>query len=201
MDRLFPDRVQRSAAHGRRWALILCAVSVTACVAQQPLVVEPTLASKPAIAAKADAAGACRVVVSQISDRRRVSDTLGIVAGRAVKSPGDVDGWLRSILEKLGTRDIQVAFGDAAGPEKEIAVAFSLQSVWLSDIKTSKAANVVAHVRAERAGVQLIDRDYRGTVTRINWASTDTELQQLTDDAFGKVLDEMAADLRRACAA
>lgn len=198
MTRLFPDRIQRSAHQCRRWALLFgSAVSITACAAQQPLVVEPTLAATPAIAATRGAA--CPVVVSQISDRRRVRDTLGIVAGRAIKSPDDVDAWLRSILEKLRTRNIQVAFSDAAAPKDTITVAFSLQSVWLSDIKTTKAANIVAHVHAERAGVQLLDRDYRETVTRINWANTDTELQHLIDDAFGKVLDDMAADLHGAC--
>ena len=202
MDRLVSASTALRAPHrGRLPALLFAsALALASCAAPQPLVVEITPVSTRKVSTKAAEVSGCAVVVLETRDRRRVPDTLGVVAGRAVKSPDDVGAWLRSIFEGLRTRGVEVSFGDGAAPVGAIALDISLQSAWLSDIKTSKAANVVVHARAERAGEKLLDRDYRGTITRVNWASTDSELRSLVDDAFGQILDQMAAELRGICA-
>lgn len=140
------------------------------------------------------------MIAREIRDQRRDRQTLGMVTGRAVKAPSDVDGWLRSTMEGLGGRGLDLRPAADAAPAEAIEIHVDLQAAWLRDIKTSKAANVLVHVRAERGGAPLLDRDYRGNISRINWASTDAELQHLIDDAFGKALDAIAADLKTACA-
>jgi hypothetical protein len=75
----------------------------------------------------------------------------------------------------------------------------TLLTAWVTATSINKNANVVWRVMAERPNVPMLARNYRGTVSTINWADTPDELRSLVDRAFAKSLDAMAADLHDAC--
>jgi len=194
-----PERTSSSGARiGLLAAVALC---VAACAAPMPMVVNSSFADRaPTAAAKAVPGPACRLTVAEVIDGRRAPDMLGIVSGRAIKSPSDPHAWLQSILGGLATRGVSVDFDKDAVPTADSIVAkVRLQSAWLTDTKTNKTANVVLHVEAERAGSTKIERDYRGSLSTINWSGGVGETQRLVDDAFAEALNDMAADFYRLC--
>lgn len=157
--------------------------------------VEPRAASVPAPTSSAD----CTVQIVRMTDARRAPDVLGVVSGRAVKSPDNTQAWLQAILGGLGGRGLKISFASDAPPGGAVVADVSLRSAWLTSTVTNKTANVVLHIRADRPGADPIDRDYRGAVSVMNWASTTDELQRLVDAAFGGALDNMAIDFRQMC--
>jgi hypothetical protein len=171
-------------------------LALAACAPLEPITASGTFQDH--LPARAPApAGGCAVNITAVADARTSPEILGIV-GRAVKAPSDTQAWLRSILQGLGSRGFQVGF--AAAPEPEaINMQVRLDKAWLTGTATNKTANVVVHVRAERAGSAPLEADYRGALTVMNWASTAAELQRLADTAFAKALDEMTPPLKRLC--
>ncbi|MDB5433637.1 MAG: hypothetical protein JWP35_4753 [Caulobacter sp.] len=139
----------------------------------------------------------CRIHVVALIDGRRAPDTLGIITGRAVKSPPDTQGWLRSVVGGLEARGVGVDF-DAAQPG-DLETTVSLQTAWVTAVTTNMTANVVLHMKAEKPGAPPIDRDFRGGLSNINWASGDREIQTLVNKAFAGALDGMAKDLHALC--
>jgi hypothetical protein len=144
----------------------------------------------------------CKVHVVELRDGRRAPETLGVLTGRAVKSPADTQAWLRSVVGGLDARGFQIDFDTPPSPSPDaVSAKVALQSAWVTAISTNKTANVVLHVQANGPSSQAIDRDYRGDVSNLNWASTDGEIRRVVDYAFAKALDSIAADLRPLCPA
>jgi hypothetical protein len=56
------------------------------------------------------------------------------------------------------------------------------------------------HMRLRRGVTDIRQADYRGMDTAINWSRGDGELQSMVDRAMGRALDQIAADVRAACA-
>jgi hypothetical protein len=177
------------------------ALALAACAATQPMTVSASFVDSTPHAAMA-VAPPCSIDVVELVDARHAPGTLGVVAGRAVKSPDDTNAWLRSIIGGLRARGVAVDFREPAStPSDAILVRVSLQTAWVTNVWDNGTANVVLHVRAGRGGAATIDRDYRGSLSTVNWASGVGELQGLVDHAFAKALDAIAADLRPLCAA
>ena len=190
----------------RGLGIALTVLTLTACAVQVPVTVSPTFIDRPpppmTPAAAALAPPPCGLNIVQVVDARRVPGTLGVVAGRSVKSPDDPVAWLTSILGGLNARGFTVTF-DKTQTEPPatggLVANVSLTSAWLTDSMTNKIANVVLHVSVRRAGFDTYERDYRGSLTRMNWASTESELKKLADDAFAVALDDMGRELRALC--
>ncbi len=176
-------------------AVFAAGLALTACAAPPPMMVSDTVA---ATAPRAQPVGGCPILVTEVIDTRRARDTLGVVAGRAVKSPPNSEAWLRSVVTGLNARGFAVEFADQPQPGVMVA-SFSLQTAWVTDEATNMTANVVLRVRATREGATPLSRDYRGAVSRVNWATTDSELQHLIEASFGKALDPIASDLQALC--
>jgi hypothetical protein len=178
----------------------LCAaLGLAACAAPTPMTVQTAFTDRVATTpAKAAPVANCYLHVVELTDARREPGMIGVVSGRAVKAPEDTNAWLHSIVGSLDRRGFGVAF-DGDVPQGAIRARISLRSAWINDSATNKTANVVLHVQAERAGEPPLDRDYRGSLSRINWAGTVGELQRLVDDAFVQALDAMATDVRGLC--
>lgn len=143
----------------------------------------------------------CRIYVVELTDGRHAS-VLGVVGSRTLRSPDDTEAWLRSMMSGLDARGFAVTFNEATPMEPGvISISVALRTAWIATISTSRTANVVLHVRAWRAGSPVIDSDYRGALTTVNWFETASEWQGAVNHAFAKALDIMAPDLRRLCPA
>ena len=115
-----------------------------------------------------------------------------------------MQGWRRfpglRFRRGLGARGFAVTFDPERAPAAtEITATISLRSVWLTAIETNKAGTVVMRLHAERPGRTPIDKDFRGALTNMNWASTRDELTNLTNAAFAASLDQMAPELWTLC--
>lgn len=187
---------------GGALAVALMTVMPAACAEPPPVTVNPAFVDRyPSAEVSKTPVQACTIRVVEVVDARRAPEVLGMVSGRVVKSPADSTAWLKSILGGLDSRGFALTFDKNPGPtlENPVVVRVSLHSAWVTSVATNKTANVVLRVRAERAGKTAIDRDYRGGVTRMNWASTVGELQGLVDSAFTAALNDMAKDIHPLC--
>jgi hypothetical protein len=179
--------------------------AATQAKAQAKAKVQAQAKAQPKDGAKGEASAtaavfSCHVAIAEAADMRREPQLLGIVGGRAVNAPDDTTAWLTSILGGLQARGVGVAFDKDATPTGDVVVArVNLRSAWLTSVSTNKVANVVLHVRAERAGAPVIERDYRGSLTGVNWSSGEGELRRLVDDAFADALNDMAVDFHTLC--
>lgn len=151
-------------------------------------------------------AATCAVTVSAMTDGRRDPVTAGNVNGRAVRSPADVQAWMRSVVNGLPRRGVAARFEstpkDAAGATAKSAgtVSFDLRLVWANAAASVLTANVVMAVGTIGPDGQVAYKTYRGTQVNMNWANGRGEIQKLVDQAFGKALDQIAVDLRSQCA-
>jgi hypothetical protein len=184
-------------------AFFVLVVGLVGCTSQPMVVRKAPLPVEPSSIAAAPVVPAyCQLDVQKITDQRLDPVTLGRVDGRIVRAPDDVRGWLANELRGLRARGIQVQFAGAASTKPSLPAVqadVELVSVWLSSMATTKVATVVMNFSYRREGRLLTTAVYRGNLNVVNWASTDAEIQQALDDAFGQILDQAAIDLQRMC--
>lgn len=143
----------------------------------------------------------CPLQIGIVSDLRTAPGILGNVAGRTVRAPESVEAWLNNVLGAgLASRGIKPHFDRLPdGTADPLTADVALRLAWVSDLHTSKSATTVLNLRLKRGQSLLREHDYRGMDTVMNWSSGDGELQRMVDRAFGRALDQMAADVRTAC--
>jgi hypothetical protein len=143
----------------------------------------------------------CSLSITRVTDLRTETASLGDAAGRAVRAPKNIDEWLHNVLGAgLPWRGVTPHFDPQPGNTSDsLSAEISLRLAWVSAQSTAKSATVMLNLRLNRGGSLLVERDYRGMDTEMNWSSGDAELQRLVDRAFGRALDKMAADVRGAC--
>jgi hypothetical protein len=186
----------------------LVAAAICGCASQPPYTLTGSFADPDTSGANAPRtrvaknAAACPLLIGRVADLRAQSGVLGTVAGRTVRAPGNVDAWLNNVLGAgLASRGVTPYFDRRPeGVANPLTADVGLRLAWVSDIHTSKNATTVLNLRLKRGETVLAEHDYRGADTVMNWASGDGELQRMVDRAFGRALDQMAADLRAACA-
>lgn len=146
-------------------------------------------------------AASCPLQIGRVSDLRAQPAILGNVAGRAVRAPESVEAWLNNVLGAgLRSRGVAPYFDRRPeGVNDPLTADVALRTAWVSDLHTSKNATAVLSLRLMRGDSVLKTQDYRGADTVMNWASGDGELQRMVDRAFGRALDQIAADVRATC--
>ncbi len=143
----------------------------------------------------------CSVQFSEIGDTRRSKDMLGMMMGKPVHGPSNSIAWLQSALGGLQVRGVKPIFvSDSVQPTAAIKAQTSLSLFWIS-ASMNMVANVVVHLHAHRNGLPDIDSDFRGTQSQMNWAGANGEIQETVDKAYGKLLDQIAPELLKLCAA
>ena len=188
-------------------AMSLIAASLCGCVARSPMTVSesfanphPRAVNPPGTARRNERAAGCPLIVDAITDTRSDPAILGTVAGRAVHAPANSGTWLQNVVAGFDSRDIDVSFdANTAHEATPLIASLTLRIAWVSDIHTSKTANALWHMRLRRGETQLVDADFRGADTALNWSSGDGELQRMVDRALGKALDLMADEVHAAC--
>jgi len=187
-----------------RAAMLGALVAAVGCAPPPPVTLvatytERTAVSKPGPKA---ATAACNLLVDGVSDSRSDTTVLGVVLSRAVKAPSDNIGWIQNVLSGLSARGVALGFDTNVrdAPADSIHARFDLKTAWLTDTATNKTANVVIRVLISRGGETALDRNFRGSRTTINWSASDSELQKVIDEAFGKALDDIAGAVLPICA-
>jgi hypothetical protein len=118
-----------------------------------------------------------------------------------VQSPDDAQAWMRSVINGLRESGVTVAFADDADDTPGVLNAVvTLKSAWVSSVATSKTASVVLTLAYRGSGGFAKETDYRGRVSSVNWASSDSELQGLVNNSFARALSQVATDLHGLCA-
>ena len=181
-----------------QWAgLVVLSVVAIGCIPAQPLIVRSEYTApiqrQGAIAPVAKNVSECRLSIRSLSDKRSDTSTFGTVTGRSVRSPQDVDRWLRSTFEGLNKWGVTVR--DAA----PLTMDAELLTAWVSDLPSSKNANIVMRVTYRRGDLAQEPKVYRGNESRMNWSANDGELQVLIDAALTRLIQSVSSDVQKAC--
>lgn len=152
-------------------------------------------------AGKEKPASACTVNFSDILDERRSPEMAGVIGERGVLAPKDTRVWLQAVLGGLDARGIKPGFeADADALPGAPAARFTLQTAWIASTAVTYSASVVIHLEVRGADDKILDRIYRGRVSRTAyWSGGVDTLQSAMDGAFADALDAMAVDLIPFC--
>lgn len=197
-----PSRTERAAVRTALAAtaafFLFASPAFAAPMVMGPLYVEPSHGTPPA------KSGGCAVRVAELADDRRDPETLGAIGGfRAIKAPSDREAWLRSIFETgLSARGFKASFGadDNADPTA-LTARVHLKSFWVSTLATNKTASVALKAAVGRGGSGDPEKIYRSDKISINMWGSQSEFNGIVNDVFAEALDDLAEDLRAACAA
>jgi len=176
-------------------------LAVVGCVPQLPLVIDskytpPQKQGAPRTPLKQDRN--CVVSIESLIDKRSDTSTLGTVTGRSVRSPTDVGLWLRDTFKALDTLGVAVS-DDNASSKQTIGLDAELVTAWVSDLPSSKNANIVLRVAYHQGDKVGEPKLYRGAASRMNWNAGDNELQRLIDAALTEILQNVSADVQSLC--
>jgi len=149
-------------------------------------------------AADATPKESCSVQVTALGDSRSDPTFLGMVAGRAVRSPGQGADWIGSMLTSgLKQKGVTLSLPPAAMATNPLVLAEArLVTAWVGTTATSMNGTVVVAIRHSEGAEEKI---YRGAATVLNWASGEGEIQSLMDRAFEQMLTKLGSDLRARC--
>ena len=175
-------------------------ITTVACVSSRPLVLSERYGTPATTAQRPDRnvnAAPCFASIDSIADSRSDRATFGTVAGRRVHPPENVAAWLQNTLEALGNHGITIKSAAVKFPGT-IAIHAELLTAWVSDLRSSRTANIVLRVTYGENGSPIL---YRGTANGINWSSGDSELQHMIDKALTEIVDTMSRDIVKLCKA
>ena len=141
----------------------------------------------------------CRVSVAEVRDTRADPQSMGDIGGRVVRAE-DATAWLRSGLNSLGA-DKRLALSEAPAGEADITVRAELVKAYVESLRINKSANVVVRIRYAQGGADAGEKSFRGDDGGMNWASGDSEAQQVLNRALGEVVFALDQDLIARCTA
>lgn len=136
----------------------------------------------------------CRLNLAQVRDVRRNKAGLGRVAGRQVESE-EVLAWLTQ-----GLAFVDIVPRDAV-PSTEAGVELSVDLVMahIRSVETSMCCDIVLEVAFQYGDTSLGQQRYRGSSTRLNWASGQDEVERCFGLALKDALEALCRDAHRIC--
>ena len=183
-------------------ALLLAMAAPTLAEAQsRPVTLDATYVEPtPPVSVLAKGAAPCAVHIVEIADARRSPEIIGMVGGKPVLAPPDTMAWLLSVIGGLKGRGITTDFDNPTVESPGIVNArVTLQTAWINAVQISFDQSVVFKVQAKGVDGRSIDRFYRGSASRMNWASGNGEIKGGINVAFSRALDAIAHDLAGLC--
>jgi hypothetical protein len=201
------NAARRPGSGAPRWpvrrALLLLAVLAPAAsyAASRRVILDQTyIEPTPVVSVLAKGASPCRVHIVEIADARRSPEMIGMLGGKPVLAPQDRTAWLLSVVSGLKARGIDLDFNNPSVETPGIINAnISLQTAWVNAVQVSFDNSVVFKVQAKGTDTRTVDQYYRGSSSRMNWASGDGETKSGINIAFSRALDAIARDLARLC--
>ena len=183
--------------------LLAAAAPVAAYAASHPVMLDQAYVEPGrVVSVLAKGAPPCGVHVMEIVDARRSPEMIGMLGGKPVLAPQDRPAWLLSVITGLKGRGFALDFSDPAVENPRFINAhIALQTAWINNVQTSLDQSVVFKVQAKGPDGRTIDAFFRGSSSRMNWASGDGEIRSAMNVAFSRALDAMAHDLAGLCEA
>lgn len=175
----------------------------TAWALPRPMTLAATFANDVSSDVRLPPGGArCPIRIVGLQDVRRSPEMIGVYDRRPVYAPADRDAWLKSIVEALGTRGVDVAFDGDTSTASAAQVKLDLTTAWIMNTNVNVSASAVFKMHVTNARGESTEASYRGGNSRMPyWGTGAPLLQKAMNVAFARVLDSMATDLLKTCQA
>lgn len=143
----------------------------------------------------------CVVNILDIEDKRSSdSQCLGKVAGRPVYAE-EIERWLQREFKKLDDEDYIVFKNKDTDSVRNpcIDMKIALKKAYTKSVSTSMTTNIVLRVSYFKDDYPIDKKIYRGTSTRLNFASSESEINDAFISSFKKILSQIERDLIKHC--
>ncbi len=142
---------------------------------------------------------ACPVTFTQLIDARHDPVTAGDVGNRSVHAPPNAQAWMGDVLTGFKRRGVAVTQDGATPDPATLQAQMTLRTVWIQATTMNLSANVLVTIDATAPDGRTLHKTYRGSVVKMNWASSQDEVERDLGYAFADFLDKAASDLRAVC--
>jgi hypothetical protein len=128
----------------------------------------------------------CRIVIAAVNDDRGNRETLGVAAGRPRE------------LRKAGY-SVESLSQDAVASDNDLLTEVSVRLAYTRTFVSQFEAVVALKVKFSGRQNLTTERDYRGSVTRINWVNGNVEVANVMNEALAEALRRIGEDIERIC--
>lgn len=187
-------------AYGMRkiLAVTVTAISLTSC-AMGPIGLDMRYPAGAAKESDVPVSQSCAIKIDNIVDMRLNKQSMGHIGTLPVYGE-DVESWLRRALS-----DLQV-FGYRVGDEgmslrPVVRMNVNINQAYVHNVLTSIESAVRLTVHYKRVDGSTIERAYRGSYIRTNWASGAGEIMGTLNHAVIRIVRDIAKDLSQMCVA
>ena len=142
----------------------------------------------------------CRIVIAAVNDDRGNRETLGVAAGRPLVGHSVVDWVARGLreLRKAGY-SVESLSQDAVASDNDLLTEVSVRLAYTRTFVSQFEAVVALKVKFSGRQNLTTERDYRGSVTRINWVNGNVEVANVMNEALAEALRRIGEDIERIC--
>ena len=142
----------------------------------------------------------CRIVIAAVNDDRGNRETLGVAAGRPLVGYSVVDWVARGLreLRKAGY-SVESLGQDAVASDNDLLTEVSVRRAYTRTFVSQFEAVVALKVKFSGRQNLTTERDYRGSVTRINWVNGNVEVANVMNEALAEAVRRIGEDIERIC--
>jgi hypothetical protein len=142
----------------------------------------------------------CRIVIAAVNDDRENRETLGVAAGRPLVGHSVVDWVARGLreLRKAGY-SVESLSQDAVASDNDLLTEVSVRLAYTRTFVSQFEAVVALKVKFSGRQNLTTERDYRGSVTRINWVNGNVEVANVMNEALAEAVRRIGEDIERIC--
>ena len=142
----------------------------------------------------------CRIVIAAVNDDRGNRETLGVAAGRPLVGHSVVDWVARGLreLRKAGY-SVESLGQDTVASDNDLLTEVSVRRAYTRTSLSHFEAVVALKVKFSGRQNLTTERDYRGTVTRINWVNGNVEVAKVMNEALAEAVRRIGEDIERIC--
>jgi len=142
----------------------------------------------------------CRIVIAAVNDDRGNRETLGVAAGRPLVGYSVVDWVARGLreLRKAGY-SVESLGQDAVASDNDLLTEVSVRRAYTRTFLSHFEAVVALKVKFSGRQNLTTERDYRGSVTRIDWVNGNVEVANVMNEALAEVVRRIGEDIERIC--
>jgi hypothetical protein len=191
----------RSSANMRLlWILAVVFLVPYGCASTEPIVLNlPYGDSLPGLTDGSGGKPSCQIVIA-VKDERVNRETLGVAVGQPILAD-HVNDWVLRRLHDLSNLGYQVIFidGDYASKANDVVAEVSIQRVYARTVVTQFEAVVLLAARFSRSPSLVTERQYRGSVTRLNWANGRGEITSVLNEALANAVHRLSEDVDNIC--